>query len=568
MAVDRIHLLEPRLANQIAAGEVIERPASVVKELIENSLDAGATRIEIDIEKGGLQLIRIRDDGIGIHPDDLSLAVSRHATSKVTTLTDLEHLQSLGFRGEALASICSISRFALTSCTAKQDTGWQVRVEGREMKAQLTPAAHPRGTTVEVAELFFNTPARRKFMRSEQTEWNQILELVKRVALSRFEVSFYLNHQQKNILQLRMADSQPARIRRLQDICGVSFIKDHIALDVVAQDLKLWGWVGLPDAAPTQPSPQYFYVNGRMIRDKLLLHAVRQAYEGLLPVGRHPVYVLYLEVEPAAVDVNVHPTKHEVRFRESRLVHDFVFSSIKRTITKESYSISHPPPYASEPVHQVAEQMALYNVMHGSTVEPLQRGYTPAVKKTGLETPLGQLHSRYLLIQQPTGLGIIDLALAYELLSYQTLQQAINNQQALQAQPLLIPVTMAATEEIQNLIEAKQELLRCCGLDIASLGDRQIVLRALPGSLRNADTVVILEMILALLKQQQSAISAAQILKVLAKGYFIPEKRLTSQEIDELLLRLADEPVIRQQCAAELPLQDIKLLFAGAEGCR
>lgn len=565
MSAKRIHLLEPRLANQIAAGEVIERPASVVKELVENSLDADATRIEIDIVNGGLQLIRIRDNGTGICQADLPLAVSRHATSKVATLADVEYLQSLGFRGEALASISSVSRFVLTSNTADKDTGWQVKLEGNDMLPSLSPAAHPQGTTVEVAELFFNTPARRKFMRSEQTEWHHILELIKRIALSRFDVGFYLTHQQRNILQLRTAEGESARQRRLQDICGTTFVHHSVALECIAQDVKLSGWIGLPSDAPTLPSPQYFYINGRMVRDRLLLHAVRQAYEGLLPDGRHPVYVLYLELDPGAVDVNVHPTKHEVRFRESRLIHDFIFSHLRKTLMNDVPTLSSGQYQAPVLGHQVAEQMALYSVLQGTDTHPPLQSRKPALSQPKLGIPLGQLHTRYLLIQQPTGLGIIDLGMAYEQLIYKTLQQTLINDSVLKAQPLLIPATLAITESLQDLLEAKQALFNQCGIDLNLLGNQQVILRTLPAAFRNAEVTVILETLLVALKQQQSALTAEDILKALAKAYFAAAKQLELNEINELLHQLADDHSISQQCLVEFSLKDIGKLFSRDE---
>ncbi len=558
MSQQRIRLLEPLLANQIAAGEVIERPASVVKELIENSLDAGASRIEIDIVEGGLQLIRIRDNGSGIHADDLPLAVSRHATSKVASLTDLEYLQSLGFRGEALASICSVSRFALTSCTPAEATGWQVKVAGREMQPTLTPAPHPPGTTVEVADLFFNTPARRKFLRSAQTEWLHILELIKRIALSRFDVGFYLNHQQKSILQLRIADNESARLRRLQDISGASFIKNSTFLEFTASSLKLWGWAGLPSQAPTQPSPQYFYVNGRMIRDRLLLHAVRQAYEALLPEGRHPVYVLYLEVEPSTVDVNVHPTKHEVRFRDARLIHDFIFSSLRKAIAQ---SLGEQTDEILSPVvYQVAEQMALYPISPRAIDDSVQQ--STAVAPMTLGIALSQLHGRYLLIQQPLGLGIIDLALAYEAWFYASLQASLQSDKALKSQPLLMPATLTTTENIQQLVEMKQEIFKQCGMDIAVLTNQQLILRALPAELRNTDMTHLCAALEAVLEQQQSALTTEDMLQVLAKCYFAPNKLLKNDEINQLLQKLAEDKTLRQRCLTQLSLNDISKLFS------
>src|SRR5690554_3564098 len=330
----RIHLLSPQLANQIAAGEVVDRPASVVKELLENSLDSGADRVELDIEQGGVKLIRLRDNGGGIDRSDLPLALSRHATSKIGVLEDLEAVGSLGFRGEALASISSVSRLTLTSRPPEQDSAWAVTAQGREMAAEVIPAAHPVGTTVEVRDLFFNTPARRKFLKTEKTEFRHLEEVVKRLALSCYRVGFNLRHNGKVIHQLRAAESEAAREQRLAQLLGKAFVAESVALDVQAEasGLRLWGWMGLPTFSRAQADQQYFFVNGRVIRDKVVTHAVRQAYQDVLFHGRHPAYVLYLELDPALVDVNVHPTKHEVRFRESRLVHDFVFRTLYRVI--------------------------------------------------------------------------------------------------------------------------------------------------------------------------------------------------------------------------------------------
>ncbi|WP_432470808.1 DNA mismatch repair endonuclease MutL [Amphritea sp. HPY] len=332
--MSRIHLLTPRLANQIAAGEVVERPASVVKEILENSLDAGATRIELDIEQGGVKLIRLRDDGRGIEKDDLALALSRHATSKIRNLDDLEAVESLGFRGEALASISSVSRLTLTSRTEDQDTAWQVQTEGRDMLAEVAPAAHPQGSTVEVRDLFFNTPARRKFLKTEKTEFKHLEEVVKRLALSRFDVGFTLRHNQKVIHQLRPATTEAEQERRIASLLAPAFIESSMKVDVAAEasGLRIWGWVGLPTFSRSQADLQYFFVNGRIIRDRVVSHALRQAYQDVLYHGRHPAYVLYMELDPKLVDVNVHPTKHEVRFRESRLVHDFIFRTTHRVI--------------------------------------------------------------------------------------------------------------------------------------------------------------------------------------------------------------------------------------------
>lgn len=323
-----IQILSPQLANQIAAGEVVERPASVVKELVENSLDAGATSISIDIDKGGSKLIRIRDNGCGIAQAELELALCRHATSKISQLTDLEQIVSLGFRGEALASISSVSRLTLTSKPAQQESAWQAMAEGRDMQVQLKPAAHPTGTSIEVLDLFFNTPARRRFLRSDKTEFGHIDELVKRLALSRYDVQWQLQHNGQPVRQLKIATDQAGRQKRLAQLCGKAFAESALFVESQYEQMRLWGWIQVPEACQAQPACQYSYVNGRMMRDKLLNHAIRQAYADSLAPGVQPAFVLYLELDPQQVDVNVHPAKHEVRFHQARLVHDFVASAL------------------------------------------------------------------------------------------------------------------------------------------------------------------------------------------------------------------------------------------------
>lgn len=328
----RIQLLSPRLSNQIAAGEVVERPASVIKELLENSIDAGATSIDIDVEQGGVKLLRVRDNGSGIEKDDLALALSRHATSKIHILDDLEAVQTLGFRGEALASISSVSRLVLSSNTEEQSGGWQVRAEGREMQADVSPTGHLQGTTVEVQDLFFNTPARRKFLKTEKTEFNRIEDVVKKLALAHFSITFTLKHNGRVVHNFKSATSQIEKERRVAQVCGPAFMDNVIAVEMEHSGLKLWGWVALPAFSRSQADLQYFYVNGRSIRDKVVTHAIRQAYADVLYHGRHPAYVLNLEIDAATVDVNVHPTKHEVRFRDSRFVHDFLYRSLHRAL--------------------------------------------------------------------------------------------------------------------------------------------------------------------------------------------------------------------------------------------
>lgn len=323
-----IKILPARLANQIAAGEVVERPASVVKELVENSIDSGATRIDIDIEKGGAKLIRVRDNGKGIAKDELGLALSRHATSKIHSLDDLEAIMSLGFRGEALASISSVSRLTLTSRPATQEQAWAAHSEGRDMAVSLLPAAHPLGTSVEVLDLFFNTPARRKFLRTEKTEFAHIDELIKRIALSCFDVTINLRHNGKMIKQYRAAKTEVQAEKRIAAVCGNNFVRHMLKIELEHQGLKLHGWITSPEGARQQSDLQYCYVNGRMMRDKLINHAIRQSYETSLRPEQFATYVLYIEIDPHQVDVNVHPAKHEVRFHQARLVHDFIYQAL------------------------------------------------------------------------------------------------------------------------------------------------------------------------------------------------------------------------------------------------
>lgn len=330
-----IKILSPQLANQIAAGEVVERPASVVKELVENSLDAGANKIQIDIENGGANLIRIRDNGCGIPKEELSLALARHATSKIADLDDLEAILSLGFRGEALASISSVSRLTLTSRTEEQTEAWQVYAQGRDMETTIKPASHPVGTTVEVANLFFNTPARRKFLRTDKTEFAHIDEVIRRIALTKFNTTFTLTHNGKIIRQYRPAEELNQQLKRVAAICGDDFVKNALRIDWKHDDLHLSGWVATPNFSRTQNDLSYCYINGRMVRDKVISHAIRQAYAQYLPTDVYPAFVLFIDLNPHDVDVNVHPTKHEVRFHQQRLIHDFIYEGISYALNNQ-----------------------------------------------------------------------------------------------------------------------------------------------------------------------------------------------------------------------------------------
>ncbi|PWC15593.1 DNA mismatch repair endonuclease MutL [Brenneria roseae subsp. americana] len=383
-----IQVLPPQLANQIAAGEVVERPASVVKELVENSLDAGATRIDIDIERGGAKLIRIRDNGAGIGKDELTLALARHATSKIATLDDLEAIVSMGFRGEALASISSVSRLTLTSRTAEQSEAWQAYAEGRDMEVTVKPAAHPVGTTLEVLDLFYNTPARRKFMRTEKTEFTHIDEVVRRIALAHFDVAITLHHNGKLIRQYRSVTDPSQHERRLGSICGSAFLQHALAVSWQHDDLTIHGWVADPAGAKQLPEMQYCYVNRRMMRDRLINHAIRQAYQDRLNDDQQPAYVLYLEIDPHQVDVNVHPAKHEVRFHQARLVHDFIYQAVMTVLQQASApTLAISEPGTEQPISWRQENRTAAGENHFA-----QPTSTPAEKSGGRAGKAGEPH--------------------------------------------------------------------------------------------------------------------------------------------------------------------------------
>ena len=515
--MNRINSLSKRLANQIAAGEVVERPASVIKELLENSLDAGATRLQIDVEQGGVKLIRVKDNGCGIHKDDLALALSRHATSKIIELTDLENITSLGFRGEALASISSVSRFHIISNSSEESgsSGWKVEVEGQEVEVSVSPAAHPQGTSAEVRDLFFNVPARKKFLKTEKTEFTRIDEVIKRIALSRFDVQFNLKHNQRTIHQLLPAISEQERQRRVSLVCGPVFVDNSVYIDVERSGLRLWGWVSLPTFSRSQSDLQYFYVNGRTIRDKLVTHAVRQAYRDVLFHGRHPAYMLYLELAPSSVDVNVHPTKHEVRFRDSRLVHDFLFSALHKALaevtpsvqiasqhagmtgTESKFAHDDPKVYGKQASLRLAEPTtAPYGAYATTNVrdhDQIQEQIASLAKlNAGNEEvpPLGyaiaHLHGIYILAQNKEGLIIIDMHAAHERIIYERMKVACKSER-LKMQPLLVPLSIAVSQSEADCAAAQKKELLGLGIELDKLTDEAIVVRQVPSILKDSD---------------------------------------------------------------------------------
>jgi len=514
--MQRIQKLTPLLANQIAAGEVIERPASVVKELLENSLDAGATQIDIDIEQGGSRLIRVRDNGAGIHQDDLLLAVSRHATSKIAGPQDLTQIDTLGFRGEALASISSVSRLTITSAQTNT-TAWQVTAEGENITA-ITPAAHPPGTTLEVRDLFFNTPARRKFLRAEKTEFEHIDELIKRVALSSFHVEISLRHNQRLVRHYLPCTADHAS-ERLSALCGSAFVEQAIQIEAESAGLRLTGWISLPNFSRSQADLQYFYVNGRMVRDKLLLHALKEAYQDVLYRDRYPAYVLFLELPPQQVDVNVHPTKHEVRFREGRFVHDFIFHSVHDALaqsgpghshdhqlpktvneinqpavlmdepipssTRHEKNVFHLPPSFSkptQPVRNVQEQLEIYRTLHQPTHEPTSNA-SSAVAIANADYPLGfaigQMQGIYIFAENKAGLVIIDMHAAHERIMYEKMKTAWLKKQ-IAIQNLLLPLSIQVSDREADLAEQHDAFFSELGFKVSRASNTTIMIREVP----------------------------------------------------------------------------------------
>lgn len=474
----RIQRLPVQLANQIAAGEVVERPASVVKELMENAVDAGADRIEVEIAAGGERLIRVRDNGSGIAREELALALSRHATSKLTRLEDLERIASLGFRGEALASIASVSRLSLTSRTAEGESAWMLRGEDPET-ADPEPAAHPIGTSVEVRDLFHNTPARRKFLRSPRTEFAHVFEVVKRVGLGRYELGLSLRHNGRSVLDVPPAPERAARERRLARIFGPGFLRHARFLEFEASGLRLWGWAATPQFTRSQQDLQYFYVNGRSVRDRVVTHAVRRAFQETLPEGRQPAYVLYLELDPRRVDVNVHPTKHEVRFREARLVHDFIVSGLERALHERpaprSADVSAAPSGRSVGVERGQRPSA-------RRVAEAVRGYAPSgrVRESAVPRPLGCV-GRYLLAGVGDRVWALDLRAAGERLFLARLTPDAG--EPVRSQPLLLPQSVSVAEGRAALVEARDPELQQLGFDLERAGPAAVLVRGLPAPL-------------------------------------------------------------------------------------
>ncbi|KFN49029.1 DNA mismatch repair endonuclease MutL [Arenimonas composti] len=575
-----IRQLPDILVNQIAAGEVVERPASVVKELVENALDAGATRIDIDLEEGGVRLIRIRDDGGGLPAEELPLAIARHATSKIASLDDLEEVATLGFRGEALPSIASVSRFALSSRPAAQAHGARLEVDGGKVGAPI-PMPHPPGTTVEVRDLFFNVPARRRFLRAERTELGHIEEWLRSLALARPEVELRIGHNGRQIRHYRPVRDEGERGRRLVEALGPGFVEQCLRIAHAAAGLKLSGWVGLPTAARSSADQQYFYVNGRAVRDRTVAHAVRQAYADVLFHGRHPAFVLFLDCDPRMVDVNVHPAKHEVRFREQRLVHEFIYRTLHEALAETRAGAAAAVPAApaaaafaaagdgAVPVAAgagggwggaapaqgglglpVRDALAGYAALYGSAPavagapgeSTADQAPLPAADENSpppLGYALAQLHGIFVLAENAHGLILVDMHAAHERITYERLKAARDGD-GIRRQPLLVPLALAVSEREADLAETQAERLADWGFELRRTGPQELSLRSVPTLLADLDPRPLVLDVLADLREHGSSRRLEEmrneLLSALACRTSVrANRRLTVPEMNALL---------------------------------
>ena len=565
-----IRQLPDTLINQIAAGEVVERPASVVMELVENALDAGARRIDIDLEDGGIRLIRIRDDGGGIDPVELPLAVQRHATSKIASIDDLEAVATLGFRGEALPSVASVSRFRLTSRRAGSEHGALLQVDGGKV-GEVTPHAHPPGTTVEVRDLFYNVPARRKFLRAERTELSHIEDWLRTLALARPDVELRVAHNGKPSRrwkgEAQLQEGTMLSDVRLHEALGEDFSRNALRVDHAGAGMRLHGWIAQPAYNRASADQQYLYVNGRSVRDRNVSHAIRQAYADVLFHGRHPAYVLFLELDPRGVDVNVHPAKHEVRFRESRLVHDFVYRTLHQALAETragatatsthaaavSNAWSMPAPQQSSIGLRVADAPSAYAALYAprdaatfpdAAASPATVAAMPMPDDApGGMPPLGfavaQLHGIYILAENADGLVVVDMHAAHERIGYEKLKTA-HDGAGLRTQPLLVPASIAVSEREADVAEREADTLAQLGFEVQRSGPQSLLLRSVPALLAHGDVEALLRDVLTDLREHGTTRRVAEtrdeLLSTMAcHGAVRANRRLTVHEMNALL---------------------------------
>jgi DNA mismatch repair protein MutL len=584
-----IRVLADPLIDQIAAGEVIERPASVIKELVENSLDAGAQHIVVELERGGMTLMRVRDDGSGMAANELPLAVERHATSKIASLADLEAVLSFGFRGEALPSIGSVSRLSITSKTAGQEAASELRVRGGHSEA-LRPANHPQGTSVEVADLFFNTPARRKFLRTERTEFSHIDKALRSLALGVFDVGFELTHNRRSVFKLPPARERVDQERRLAELCGDEFLAHARYFDKQVGALRLWGWVAQPTFSRAQPDLQYSFVNGRLVRDKLIRHGIRHAYRDVLYHGRHPAFVVFLELPPAGVDVNAHPAKAEVRFRDSRSIHDFLFRTVEAVLASGviSAEVSSAEGNRQTPVNWGGQRAQSALGLSPESVRELTANFGSLAQPStwdsarasalpsgnGVIPPMGfalaQLLGTYVLAQDREGLIIVDMHAAHERITYERLKRSYEDE-AIVAQPLLVPESVAVSELEADLAERHEAELSRLGLQVERRGATALVVRSLPALLQGADAAALLRDMLADLSEGEGAARVEQELNntlstMACHGSVRANRTLTVDEMNALLREMertdrADQCNHGRPTWTRLSLKELDRLF-------
>jgi DNA mismatch repair protein MutL len=548
--------LPSHLINQIAAGEVVERPASVVKELVENSLDAGAQTVQVDIVAGGQKLIRIRDDGKGIDKAELELALSRHATSKISSLDDLEAVASLGFRGEALPSIASVARLTLCSRSLDDDTAWQVEADGGSI-SKPAPAAHPQGTTVEVHDLFYNTPARRRFLRAERTEFGHIEKWMRRLALSRPEIAFTLTHNQRAVFQLLAAKDERAQRQRVAKICGDGFAEQCVYLEREVEGIALSGWIALPTFNRSQPDLQYWFVNGRSVTDKTLAHAVRHAYRDVLFHGRYPAYVLNLTLDPKSVDANAHPAKHEVRFRDGRRVHGVVAQAVEVAL-KDTRPGGHdvtPIPMTRGAVFNQGSMPLPHGPSPSAVRETLAMYRASAPEQASDVPPLGfavaQLAGVYILAENQDGLVVVDMHAAHERITYEKLKRSYDDRDLVR-QPLLVPENISVAESEANLVEESGAALEQLGLVVDRSGPTTLTVREVPALLRNADVESLLRDVLSDLSESGRSNriddTSDDFLATMACHHSVRANRLLSLDEMNALLREMEKTERADQC--------------------
>ena len=563
-----IHVLPSELIDQIAAGEVVERPAAVIKELVENALDAGATKIDLEIESGGTRLIRVTDNGSGIERDELPLALVRHATSKIASLDDLESLTTLGFRGEALPSIGSVARLKLTSRATRNDQAWSLVCDGGEHQ-DLKPAAHPVGTSVEVRDLFFNTPARRKFLRTERTEFSHLDSVVKNLALARSDVAFSLKHNQRGQFALPQASGRAEREARIAALCGAEFLKQATWFERSLEGMKLEGWIAAPNFSRATADMQFTFVNGRFVRDKLLRHAIRHAYRDVLYQARHPACVLFLTIDPKRVDVNAHPAKLEIRFRDSRTVHDFVFRTIEAVLAHpEAGSRENPQAPADAanlsragarrgdlPLSSSGQAVwPLYQRLHArvpSRTEAVADSVAPAQKRGhDFGVALAQLAGIYVLAEIDDGLIIVDMHAAHERITYEAMKAEFGADR-LVTQSLLVPVDLKLAEREADAVEANQDQLLALGFEILRRSIDEVRIAAVPQLLADVPIEALSRDLIADLVEHGSSsriddVADAMLADMACHSSVRANRQLTLEEMDALLRQMEQTPRIDQ----------------------